>query len=315
MIRLSLSVAAVLIVNLVLGVVLEAQVVEPHFHHAIEIESAPIINRIPLETRQIRRIVEQPDGSLLITEWETGSLIRLSPEGQPERIAVGLNQPSGVVSSGSGEIFLTLYGAGIPKSGALVRLDSMGNLVPLIDELNGPSDLVMSPQGDLVFCEYSTGKVFKLNADGEQELLTDRVTSPTALAYDNRGTLYIASRTEGTVYQLLFDGTLERIQVGLQHPSDLFVHRSGLLIILNSQTGRIMAWNPETGKTQSYARVPAETTCLAFDEDDNFVIGHWNYNFLMRITRHLSVPCPHCEERIPLNLVPTATTGSPDTSL
>ncbi len=309
------SMITVAIFVLALSVAVEAQIVEPHLHQVIEIESAPIINRIPLKTRQIRRIVTQPDGSLLITEWETGSLIHLSPEGQAERIAVGLNQPSGVVSSGSGEIFLTLYGAGIPKSGALVRLDSMGNLVSLIDELNGPSDLVISPQGDLVFCEYSTGKVFRLNADGEQELLTDRVASPTALAYDNRGVLYIASRTEGTVYQRLFDGTLERIQVGLQHPSDLFVHRSGLLIILNSQTGRIMAWNPETGKTQSYARVPAETTCLAFDENDNFVIGHWNYNFLMRITRHLSVPCPHCEERIPLDLVPPSTSGSPEASL
>jgi len=313
--RISFAAYVVPFFSLILGPALDAQSERPHLHQAIEIESAPIINRIPLETRQIRRIVEQLDGSLLITEWETGSLIQLSPNGQTERIAIGLNQPSGVVSSGSGEIYLTLYGAGVPKSGALVRLDSMGGIIPVVEGLSGPSDLVMSPEGDLVLCEYSTGRVIKVNAEGEQLLLTDRVAAPTALAYDNMGVLYIASRTEGAVYQRMFDGTLERVQVGLQHPSDLFVHRSGLLIILNSQTGRIMAWNPETGKTQSYARVPAETTCLAFDEEDNFVIGHWNYNFLMRITRHLSVPCPHCEEQIQLDLVPPSTSGSPDTSL
>lgn len=77
----------------------------PHSHQPIEIESAPIINRIPLEARKVRRVIEQTDGSLLVTEWETGSLIQLTPNQPPERIAVGLNQPSGVVSSGTGEYF------------------------------------------------------------------------------------------------------------------------------------------------------------------------------------------------------------------
>lgn len=294
---------------------LEAQEIFPHVHEAVEIESAPIINRIPLRTRQIRRIVEQPDGSLLIAEWETGSLIQLSPEGTAERLVEGLNQPSGIANAGSGEIFVTLYAAGMPGSGSLVRVDPMGDVEPLLEGLNSPSDVVFSPRGDLVFCEYSTGRVYRWEIGGERELLTEDVPTPTALAFDGLGHLYIASRNEGAVFRYAFDGNLERIEVGLQHPSDLISHRSGLLMILNSQTGLITAWNPQTAKSQAYARVPAETTCLCFDSENNFVIGHWNFDFLMRITRHLSLPCPHCEQHIPLNLIPPTTISSPDSSL
>lgn len=294
---------------------LQAQIDFPHHHQVIELESAPIINRIPLKTRQIRRIAEESDGSLLIAEWETGSLIRLSPEGESERIAIGLNQPSGVISSVSGEIFLTLYAAGIEGAGELVRIDSMGDTHRVLGGLNSPSDLVVSPQGSLVLCEYTTGRILQLDDTGEAELLTDEVASPTALAYDSAGTLYIASRTDGAIYRRMFDGSIERVQVGLQHPSDIHIHRNGMLIVLNSQTGLMTAWNPQTRKVVSYAQVPAETTCLCFDSENNFVIGHWEYNFLMRITRHLSLPCPHCNERIPLHLVPPVPAGSPEASL
>ncbi|MBD3674106.1 MAG: hypothetical protein HUJ26_11340 [Planctomycetaceae bacterium] len=292
-----------------------AQDFSPHTHDALEIESAPIINRLPLRTRQIRRLVEQPDGALLIAEWETGSLIRLTPDGTAQRLVEGLNQPSGIANGGSGEIFVTLYAAGMPGSGALIQVNSMGEVIPLVENLNSPSDVVMSPQGDLVFCEYSTGRVFRWEIGGERELLTEEISTPTALAHDSNGTLYIASHNEGAIYRRTFDGTLERIEVGLQHPSDLVLHRSGLLMILNSQTGLITAWNPQSEKSQSFARVPAETTCFSFNSEDNFIIGHWNYDFLMRITRHLTIPCPHCEQRIPLNLIPPANVASPDASL
>jgi hypothetical protein len=277
--------------------------VAPHVHQAIEIESAPIINRIPLRTRQIRRIVEEPSGSFLIAEWETGSLIRLSEDGTAERLVFGLNQPSGIVSGGSGEIYLTLFAAGMAGDGELLRVDG---------GLNAPSDLVQSPQGTLVLCEYSTGRILEVNAEGETSLLTDQIASPTALAYDATGILYVASRTDGALYRRLFDGTIERVQSGLQHPSDLVAHQSGLLLTLHSQTGSISAWDTQTGKAVSYARVPAETTCFCFDADDNFVIGHWDYDFLMRITRHMSVPCPHCNGRIPVHLVPPGNVVSPE---
>jgi hypothetical protein len=290
----------------------EIETVLPHAHQAVEIESAPMINRIPLRTRQIRRIVQEPSGSLLIAEWETGSLIRLSPDGRAERLLVGLNQPSGLVSGGSGEIYLTLFAAGMSEAGELLRVDAMGETTRIVGDLNGPSDLVQSPQGTLVLCEYSTGRILEVDSEGQTSLLTDQIASPTALAYDTAGVLYIASRTEGALYRRLFDGSIERVQSGLQHPSDLFAHQSGLLLTLNSQTGSITAWDSQTGKAVSYARVPAETTCFCFDAEDNFVIGHWEYDFLMRITRHLSIPCPHCNERIPLHLIPPSTVSSPE---
>lgn len=290
----------------------QIETVLPHVHQAIEIESAPMINRIPLKTRQIRRIVEEPSGSLLIAEWETGSLIRLSPDGRAERLVVGLNQPSGIVSGGSGEIYLTLFAAGMPEEGELLRVDEMGETTRIVGDLNAPTDLVQSPQGTLVLCEYTTGRILEVNSEGETSLLTHQIASPTALAYDSNGILYIASRTEGALFRRLFDGTIERVQSGLQHPSDLVAHQSGLLLTLHSQTGSITAWDSQTGKSISYARVPAETTCFCFDAEDNFVIGHWDYDFLMRITRHLSIPCPHCRERIPLHLVPLRTVSSPE---
>jgi hypothetical protein len=292
----------------------DKETVTPHVHQAIEIESAPIINRIPLRTRQIRRIVEEPAGSFLIAEWETGSLIRLAADGSAERLAIGLNQPSGIVSGGSGEIYLTLFAAGLAGEGELLRIDDMGDTSRIVGGLNAPSDLVQSPQGTLVLCEYSTGRVLEVNSEGETSLLTDQIASPTALAYDATGILYVASRTDGALYRRLFDGTVERVQSGLQHPSDLVAHQSGLLLTLHSQTGSITAWDARTGKSVSYARVPAETTCFCFDADDNFVIGHWDYDFLMRITRHMSVPCPHCNGRIPIHLIPPRHVSSPDST-
>lgn len=288
------------------------ETVLPHVHQTIEIESAPIINRIPLRTRQIRRIVREPSGSFLIAEWETGSLIRLSPDGTAEHLVYGLNQPSGIVSGGSGEIYLTLFAAGMSGQGELLRVGPMGETTPVVGDLNAPSDLVQSPQGTLVLCEYLTGRILEVNAEGETSLLTDQIAGPTALAYDATGVLYIASRAEGALFRRLYDGTIERVQSGLQHPSDLAAHQSGLLLTLHSQTGSISAWDAQTAKSIPYARVPAETTCFCFDADDNFLIGHWDYDFLMRITRHMSIPCPHCDQRIPVHLVPPAHVRSPE---
>jgi len=298
-----------------IGLTVSAQEIFPHSHDVVEIESAPIINRIPVKMRQIRRLFEQPDGALLVAEWETGSLIRLTPGEGVEQIAVGLNQPSGVVTAGTGEIYVTEFANGMAGAGSLIRIDPMGELSRVLTQLNGPSDLAISPQGELTFCEYQSGQVVQLNAVGEPRVLWEEIPAPTSLMFDSAGSLYVASRTEGSLYRRSFDGTVERIITGLQHPSDLQLDREGLVIILNSQTGLLTAWNPMTQKDRPYARVPAETTSLCFDADNNFIVGHWNYDFLMHIMRHLTIPCPHCEERIPLHLIPAVSPAGSEAEL
>ncbi len=285
---------------------------DAHSHETIRIESAPIINRIPIPARQIRRVHREADGSLLVIEWESGTLFRVLSDGGLERLATSLNQPSDIAVDGLGNIYVSEYAAGLEGDGAIVRIDPMGRLERLHTDLDAPSALELDLLGNLIYAEYTSGQVVRLSPSGSRHVLATNLDAPSALAVDRSGAIYVTCSNAGFLLRIEADGTQTRLLENLKLPSDVQYDGGRLLVITNFGDGSLTAWDIADQRSTPFSAVPRGTIAMCFCEDGNFVLAHWEFNFLMKITRTLSLKCPHCGKPIPVHLTPATPRNSGD---
>lgn len=283
---------------------LPLSVLAEHRHEAIELESAPIINRIPVAVHKIRRVFRESSGSFLLTEWETGTVLRVLPNNEVRRIAAGLNQPSDIAQDAAGYIYVSQYADGIDAEGSVVKIGPTGDVEVVAKGLTGPTALEVDNRDNLIVTEYQAGRILSIAPDGMQSELARGIDAPSALAVDAAGIVYVTSSTRGVLYQLDRDGLAAPLVTDLKTPSDVQFDGGHLLVITNYGDGSLTAWDLAEKREFAFGAVPQGTIAACFCERDNFLIAHFDYSFLMKITRTLMLKCPHCGQPIPVKLVP-----------
>ncbi|MDA1015240.1 MAG: hypothetical protein O3A00_12405, partial [Planctomycetota bacterium] len=91
---------------------------------------------------------------------------------------------------------------------------------------------------------------------------------------------------------------------GLKAPSDIARTPEGQVIIANSAGTQLTYVDLMEDVARPYAVVPKGTVSVAFDQSGNLLIANWELRVVTKITTHLTVPCPHCNKPIPLQLQP-----------
>jgi streptogramin lyase len=153
------------------------------------------------------------DGSLLVSELGSKSLIRVSGEHGKERTVLigGLEGPVGLVGGAKGEVYLTEAFAG-----QVSKVESNGEKTVVAKDLKMPEGIALTPDGKLIVAEVgakrivevdpASGKVTEIAANlpiglvGAPGGLPTNI--PTGVGVGASGVIYFSSDIENAIYKV-----------------------------------------------------------------------------------------------------------------
>jgi sugar lactone lactonase YvrE len=154
------------------------------------------------------------DGSLLVNELGTGSLIRVSGEHGADRMPIiaGLAGPVGLVAASKDAVYLTEA-----FSGQVSKVQSNGEKTIIATDLKMPEGIALAPNGRLIVAEVGAKRIVEIDTT------TGTVTEiagnlpiglpgapgglptniPTGVGVGATGTIYVSSDVENAIYKLV----------------------------------------------------------------------------------------------------------------
>jgi streptogramin lyase len=153
------------------------------------------------------------DGSILVAEFGTKSLVRVSGEHGKDRTTLigGLEGPVGLVAGSRGEVYLTEA-----FSGVISMIESNGEKTVVAKDLKMPEGIARARDGKLIVAEVGAKRLIEIVPE------TDTVTEiaanlpiglvgapgglpthiPTGVGIGESGTIYFSSDIENAIYKL-----------------------------------------------------------------------------------------------------------------
>ncbi len=149
--------------------------------------------RYPFPLAAPRGVVETRDGSIFVTEWAGGRIVRLTPSGFTT-VATGLRNPIGIVEDASGALLVTEEGAH-----SLSRIDrNNGNRVELTNALDNATYVTLGSDNAAYVSSFTamapTGRVVRvgLGAPSAPTTYASGLDVPEGLFFGADGRLVVA---------------------------------------------------------------------------------------------------------------------------
>lgn len=153
------------------------------------------------------------DGSILVAELGTKSLVRVSGEHGKDRTAMigGLEGPVGLVAGSRGAVYVTEA-----FSGVVSMIESGGEKTVIAKDLKGPEGIALSPDGKLIVAEVGAKRLIEIAP--ESGTVTEIAANlpiglvgapgglpthiPTGVGIGESGTIYFSSDIENAIYKV-----------------------------------------------------------------------------------------------------------------
>ena len=161
------------------------------------------------------------DGSILAAGGTTNRLLRIAPDGTVEELARGLGGPVRAIEDADGRIVFTEYNTGMvrrmEKNGTITTLATLpGGGASGITI--GPEGLIyVATFGNL---QGSGQTVYQIGDDGTPRPVASGggIQAPVGLAFDDEGMLWVANAIDGKLHRIAPDGTI-RLVATLPRPA------------------------------------------------------------------------------------------------
>jgi sugar lactone lactonase YvrE len=154
------------------------------------------------------------DGSFLVNELGTGSLVRVIGEHGEDRTAIlgGLAGPVGLVAASKDEVYLTEA-----FSGQVSKVESNGEKTIITSDLKMPEGIALAPNGKLIVAEVGAKRIIEIDpATGTITEIAGNLpiglagapgglptNIPTGVGVGATGTIYFSSDIENAIYKVV----------------------------------------------------------------------------------------------------------------
>ena len=224
------------------------------------------------------------DGNLYFVNWESSSIVKLTPDGIASEFFNTGGIPAGLAFHRDGSLYVADEGEHI--HGVLRIADGEATVVVNAYQgkpLNGANDLVFDPEGVLYFSdpwgssgENPVGGFYRYFPDGSLEQIDRELAFPNGVALAPDGSaVYLAETYRNRIlrYPIASDGAMgERADFaflpGEAGPDGMALDVAGNLYVAHYGGGRVAIFGPN-GDLVDEIRVPgANVTNVAFGGDD-----------------------------------------------
>jgi sugar lactone lactonase YvrE len=158
--------------------------------------------------------VKLADGSVLVTELGSKSLVRASGEHGKDRTVVigGLEGPVGLAAGSGGTVYLTEAFAG-----QVSKIEANGERAVIAKDLKGPEGIAVAPDGKLIVAEVGAKRIVSIDpANGTVTEIAGNLpiglpaapgglpsTIPTGVGVGATGVIYFSSDLENAIYKVV----------------------------------------------------------------------------------------------------------------
>ncbi|GAB4163382.1 MAG: hypothetical protein Tsb009_39950 [Planctomycetaceae bacterium] len=275
----------------------------PHRHSPIRIPGNPIIQRLNIPLEQPRRIVIGKKGTLYIADSSAGKILRLDKQGKVTTIADKLAEPSGLILDQKDNLYVSLHANGEEQAGSVVRVSPDGKQQVIAKGITGPKGLAFDKQGRLYVALFDENRIIRIDAKGTVTEFAKNVGSPAGIVFLADGDMLAVNSVEQTVSRITPKGQVRIFARGLNIPSDIALDADGVPVVAN-YGGRELSRLDKNGTVKTYLTVPPGTIGVAFNAQGNAIIVNWDLKMAVKITTRFSIPCPHCQKKIPVQIQP-----------
>ncbi|WP_426528813.1 hypothetical protein [Bradyrhizobium sp. McL0615] len=158
--------------------------------------------------------VKLGDGSILVNELGSKSLVRASGEHGKDRTVVlgGLEGPVGLVAGSGGTVYLTEAFAG-----QVSKVEANGEKTVVAKDLKGPEGIALAPDGKLIVAEVGAKRIIQIDpANGTITEIASNLpiglpaapgglpsNIPTGVGVGATGVIYFSSDVENAIYKVV----------------------------------------------------------------------------------------------------------------
>jgi sugar lactone lactonase YvrE len=153
------------------------------------------------------------DGSILVSEFGSKSLVRASGEHGKDRTALigGLQGPVGLVGGANGEVYVTEA-----LSGEISKIESNGEKTVIAKDLKMPEGIALTPSGKLIAAEVGAKRIVEIDPQtgNVSEIAANLpiglpatpgglpTNIPTGVGVGASGVIYFSSDIENAIYKI-----------------------------------------------------------------------------------------------------------------
>jgi streptogramin lyase len=153
------------------------------------------------------------DGSLLVSEFGSKSLVRANGEHGKDRTALigGLQGPVGLVGGPEGEVYVTEA-----LSGQISKVESNGEKTVIAKDLKMPEGIALTPSGKLIVAEVGARRIVEIDPQtgNVSEIAANLpiglpatpgglpTNIPTGVGVGASGVIYFSSDIENALYKI-----------------------------------------------------------------------------------------------------------------
>ncbi len=227
-----------------------------------------------------------PDGSILISDVQDGTIRQYGPNGQLRVLFPALNEPEGMALAPDGSLIIAEQG-----NNRLVRYDfATRTLIPFMDLVNHTGNLgvdnIVGNANQLIVPDSPNGTVLQVSWDGGTvRQLASGLARPTGAWLEADGNILLADENGNAVLRLRPDGTLEKL-ADLSVPDDVIADANGNVFVTTLGDNAVHMIAAGSGQDVVLVGGLSSPQGLIFDADGNLIVTDPGHHELIRVIIH-----------------------------
>ncbi len=210
---------------------------------------------------------------------QNGNSSNVVPFQTAELLAENLHHVANPAVDHNGAIYTTISGSkGQQVPVSIYRIAPHGEVEPFASGIANATSLAFSPDGELYVSSRHTGKILRVDANGNATAVAENLGIVTGIAFDSQGRLHAGDR-RGTIYQLTDSGEphpLVKLQPSISAYHLAFDQQDRLYVTYPTLSGydNLYMVTPD-GEFQTLATGFGRPQGLAFDREQNlYIVGY-----------------------------------------
>ncbi len=230
----------------------------------------------------------QPDGvafdggDLYVSDLGTGTVIKVTPEGQKSTFASGFQNPVGLAFDATGNLYVANS-----VDNSVIMVTPKGTMTTFASGFNTPFGLAFDG-GNLYVSDVGDDTVSKVTSAGLSTFASG-FDVPTALGFDSAGNLYVVNAGNNTVTKVTPTGQKSTFASGFNQPVGLTVDPAGDLYVANLGDNTVSEVTA-AGSISTLASGLSSPFGLAFDSARNLYVANDGNNTVSEVSETVTVP-------------------------
>lgn len=227
-----------------------------------------------------------PDGSILISDVQDGTIRQYGLDGQLHLVLSGLNEPEGMAWGPDGSLVIAEQG-----NNRLVRYDfaskTLGPFLNLVNRTNNLGvDNIIRNGTSLIVPDSPNGTVLEVSLDGKTlRQLASGLARPTGAWVEPDGNILLADENGNAVFRLHSDGALEKV-ADLSVPDDVIADASGNVFVITLGDDAVHLISAGLSQDMVLVGGLSDPQGIIFDLDGNLIVTDPGHHALVKVIIH-----------------------------